>query len=337
VDFALWGGITPGEHLEQNIKQQIESGATALKAYMCDEDPDLPLLNDANILTTLNLMKDTNIMLGLHTENEGLLQSHLSRVKATGRNDPLAHAESRPSILEITDVDRAIQLAERTGGWVHMVHLNAILSAELVRRAKSRGVRVTAETCPHYLTLDLTDLKRLGPMAKCVPALRSREEVEELWTYLADGTIDCIASDHCGWTIASKQEGEKNIWDAPNGLTGVQTLLPVVITGARKRGFSWEDIARWTATKPAELWRLGPKKGSIQVGADADFAIIDPEVEWTLQSDDLLHAQQWSPFEGWTFRGKVVKTILRGEVIYDDETEEQVLAEPGYGQFLRPI
>jgi dihydroorotase-like cyclic amidohydrolase len=214
--------------------------------------------------------------------------------------------------------------------------LNAIESAELVRRAKARGVRVTAETCPHYLALDLTDLERLGPHAKCVPTLRSREQVEELWTYLADGTIDCIASDHCGWTLASKQAGVDNIWNAPNGLTGVQTMLSVMITEARKRDFSWEDIARWTATKPAELWRLGPKKGTIRIGADADFAIIDPELEWTLKAQDLLHAQRWSPFEGWTFHGRVVKTMLRGELIYDVEDPKKVLVEPGYGKFLKP-
>lgn len=336
VDFALWGGIIPGEGMKLSIREQVESGAAALKAYMCDEDPDLPLINDAEILQALESLSGSGIMLGLHTENEILLRDYLAQVQSTGRTDPRSHAESRPPILEAADVKKALRIAEETGGWIHIVHLNGIESAELVHHAKNRGVRVTAETCPHYLVLDLDDLERLGPLAKCVPALRSREEVEELWMYLADGTIDCIASDHCGWTTASKQSGIDNIWDAPNGLTGVQTSLPVVITEACRRGFSWEEIANWTATKPAELWRLSPKKGSIRIGADADFAIIDPDLEWTLQAADLLHAQPWSPFEGWTFQGKVVKTVLRGEVIYDDDAPEKVLVTPGYGQFMRP-
>ncbi len=337
VDFAMWGGIVPGDDIEQSIREQVESGAAGLKAYMCNEDPDLPLINDAEILQALESLGDSGIMLGLHTENDILLREYLAQVQSTGRSDPLAHAESRPPILESTDVNRAILLAEQTGGWVHIVHLNAVESAELVHRAKDRGVRITAETCPHYLALDLSHLELLGPHAKCVPALRNREEVEKLWMYLADGTIDCISSDHCGWTLASKQAGEDNIWDAPNGLTGIQTLLPLVITEARKRGFSWEDIANWTASNPGELWRLSPKKGSIRIGADADFAIVDPELEWTLQAEDLLHAQAWSPFEGWTFQGKVVKTLLRGEIIYDDGAPEKVLVTPGYGQFMRPI
>jgi dihydroorotase-like cyclic amidohydrolase len=304
VDYAMWGGVVPGDRMEENIQEQIDQGAVGFKGYMCADDPDLPLLTDAEIFHTLEWLKETDRMLGLHTENEKLLRHHLRQVQSAGRTDALAHAASRPPVLETTDVKRAIQLAEETGGWVHIVHLNAIESAALVKKAKEQGIRVTAETCPHYLTLDLNDLERLGPYGKCVPALRSREEVEELWTYLADGTIDCVASDHCGWTITSKEAGLENIWEAPNGLTGVQTLLPVMI---------------------------------IQVGVDADFAIVDQKAEWTLHADDLHHAQKWSPFERWTFRGKIVKTILRGEVIYDDDADEQVLAEPGYGQFLKPI
>lgn len=336
VDFAMWGGVTPGENLQENIVGQLANGAVAVKGYMCDEDPDLPLLGDSEILLALKSLKETEIMLGLHTENQKLLRYHLDQVRLTGRTDPLAHATSRPAILEATDVQRAIHLAEESGGWVHIVHMNSIESAALVKRAKERGVRITAETCPHYLSLDLQALERLGPYAKCVPALRSQEEVEELWSYLVDGTIDCVASDHCGWTTAAKDAGIGDIWKAPNGLTGVQTLLPVMITEARQRGFSWVDIANWTSMRPADLWHLGPKKGAIQVGADADFALIDPDFEWTLAAEDLLHAQKWSPFEGRKFRGKVVKTILRGEVIFDLELPDPITVEPGFGQFLKP-
>lgn len=336
VDFAMWGGVVPGERMAEAVREQVDAGAAGLKAYMCNDDPDLPMVDDADILQTLEILKEAGIPLGLHTENEPLLRHFLAKVQASGRRDPLAHAESRPPILEAADVNRAILLAEHTGGWAHIVHMNAVASAELVRRAKARGVHVTAETCPHYLSLDLDDLARLGTFAKCVPALRSREEVEQLWSYLADGTIDCITSDHCGWTIAYKESGGENIWKSPNGLTGIQTLLPVVITEARSRGHSWPQIARWTAENPAHIWRLSPRKGALRVGADADLAFVDPHRSWELRSEDLLNAQRWSPFEGKTFHGRVVKTMLRGQIIYDDDTPRRLLAEPGYGQFLAP-
>jgi len=333
VDFALWGGIGPGASPEA-VQGMAQAGAVAFKAYMCSGDPDLPMLNDAEILATLQILKEPDIMLGLHTENESLMQENLARVKETGRTDPLAHADSRPAVLEAVDVDRAIYLAEASGGWVHIVHMNAIESAELVRRAKARGVRVTAETCPHYLALDLDDLVRKGPYAKCVPALRSRSEVNALWEFLADGTIDCITSDHCGWTKKAKEGNGKDIWEAANGLTGVQTLLPVVITEARKRGFSWGDIARWTATNPARLWRLESRKGAIRIGADADLVLIDADSEWTVRTGDLLHAQKWSPFEGKALGARVTRTMLRGTTIYDHSHADKICIEPGFGQFI---
>jgi allantoinase len=336
VDFAMWGGLVPGARMADAIREQLDAGAASLKAYMCNDDPDLPMVDEADIYQALQILKETGAPLGLHTENEPLLRHFLAKVQATGRTDPLAHAESRPPILEAADVNRAILLAEQTGAWVHIVHMNAIASAELVRRAKARGLRLTAETCPHFLSLDLDDLARLGAFGKCVPALRSREEVDQLWEYMADGTIDCVASDHCGWTISYKQSGGDNIWKSPNGLTGAQTLLPVVITEARARGHSWPQIASWTAGAPARIWRLNPRKGEIRIGAHADLAFVDPERSWELRSGDLLNAQRWSPFEGRTFRGRVVKTMLRGQVIYDDEDPRRVLAEPGYGQFLAP-
>lgn len=336
VDFAMWGGVVPGEGMAEAVREQIDAGAAALKAYMCSDDPDLPMVDDADILQTLEILKEAGVPLGLHTENEALLRYFLAKVQSTGRMDPLAHAESRPPLLEAADVNRAILLAERTGGWVHIVHMNAIPSAELVRRAKARGARITAETCPHYLSLDLDDLARLGAFGKCVPALRSREEVDQLWEYLADGTIDCIASDHCGWTIGYKESGGDDIWKSPNGLTGAQTLLPVVITEARARGHSWSQIARWTASNPARIWGLSPRKGGIRVGAHADLAFVDPERRWELQSEEMLNNQRWSPFEGKTFQGRVVKTMLRGRLIYDDKRAPKVLAEPGDGQFLAP-
>jgi allantoinase len=182
--------------------------------------------------------------------------------------------------------------------------------------------------------LDHDDLKRLAGFAKCAPAIRDREEVERLWPYLADGTLDCVTSDHCGYTTESKERGRENIWLAPNGLSGVQTLLPVTISEARARGFSWPQIAELTASAPARLWRLAPRKGTITVGADADLAFVDPDRRWTVSSEELLHTHQWSPFAGRELQGRVVRTMLRGTTIYDDAHPERVRVSPGFGQFI---
>ncbi len=333
VDFALWGGVCAGQQARA-LDEQIAEGATGFKAFMCDSDPMFPGIDDAQLLATLEHLKETPYLFGLHAESNALLQAGLANLEQSGRTDPLAHHDSRPPIVEVEAVNRAIFFAEATGGWVHIVHLSTPAAAELVKRAKAHGVRVTAETCPQYLALDHDDLVRLAGYAKCAPAIRDREQVERLWPYLADGTLDCITSDHCGFTIASKERGRENIWLAPNGLSGVQTLLPVTISEARARGYDWPRIAELMATAPARLWHLSPRKGAIQVGGDADFAFVDPEQRWTVTNDDLLHAQRWTPFVDRQLQGRVVRTMLRGTTIYDDNHPERVLVAPGFGAFL---
>jgi len=333
VDFALWGGVCAGQEAAA-LDEQIAEGAVGFKAFMCDSDPTFPGVQDDQLLATLEHLKDTPYLFGLHAESDSLLHAGLRRMAETGRTDPRAHADSRPPIVEIEAVNRAIFFAEATGGWVHIVHLSTPGAAQLVRDAKERGVKVTAETCPQYLALDLDDLDRLAGFAKCAPAIRDREQVEALWTYVADGMIDCITSDHCGYSYESKKRGDDNIWLAPNGLSGVQTLLPVFISEARARGLSWEHIADVTATTPAELWHLAPRKGLIQIGADADLAIVDPDARWTVTNDGLEHSHKWTPFAGRELQGRVVRTMLRGTTIYRHDRDDRILVQPGFGQFL---
>jgi allantoinase len=333
VDFALWGGVVAGQRQEA-LDEQIAEGAVGFKAFMCDSDPMFPGVDDARLLDTLEHLKETPYLFGLHAESDALLQAGLARMQESGRTDPLAHHDSRPPIVEVEAVHRAIFFAESTGGWVHIVHLSTPDAAELVKQAKARGVRVTAETCPQYLALDHDDLQRLAGFAKCAPAIREREQVERLWPYLADGTLDCITSDHCGYTIEAKQRGQEDIWLAPNGLSGVQTLLPVTISEARARGYTWPQIAEQTAAAPARRVHLAPRKGTIQVGADADLAFIDPDRTRTVANEDLLHAHRWTPFVDRELKGRVVRTMLRGTTIYDDTHPDRVRVQPGFGQFI---
>lgn len=333
VDFALWGGVCGGQSA-QALDEQMAEGAAGFKAFMCDSDPMFPGIDDAQLLKTLEHLKDTPYLFGLHAESDALLRSGLADMQASGRTDPLAHHDSRPPIVEVEAVHRAIFFAEATGGWVHIVHLSTPDAAELVKQAKARGVRVTAETCPQYLALDHEDLQRLAGFARCAPAIRDRAQVERLWAYLDDGTIDCITSDHCGYTIESKERGRTSIWDAPNGLSGVQTLLPVTISEAKARGYSWPRIAELTASAPARLWHLAPRKGTIQVGADADLAFIDPGQVWTVTNDELLHSHRWTPFVDRELVGRVVRVMLRGTTIYDDTHPDRVQVGPGFGQFI---
>ena len=187
----------------------------------------------------------------------------------------MAHAESRPPIVEAEAVARAITLAESAGAWVHIVHLSSGDAADIVARARERGARVPADLSPVPRARPRRPA-RLGAFARCAPPIRDRSDVERLWARLADGTIDCITTDHCGFSFDTRLWGAEDIFQTPNGLPGIESFMPIVITEARARGFGWDDIARWTATAPARLWQLAPRKGAITVGADADLALVDP-------------------------------------------------------------
>lgn len=334
VDFALWGGVVPNQP-QKDILDQIQAGAVGFKAFLCSDDPDFLALDDATLKSTLELLKDSGRMLALHCENDALNRAGRERMQKQGRTDPAAYAESRPVINEEEAVNRVIFFAEKTGGWAHIAHMSSPDGAELVKRAKQRGIRITAETCPQYLALDIRDLLRLGPYGKCAPPLRTAEQVDRMWDYLADGTIDCITSDHCSWSKASKDPGFASIWEAPNGLPGVQTLLPAIITEGRRKGFTWERISQWCSEVPARLWHLEHVKGSISVGRHADLVLIDPERVWELRAEEILHTEQWSPFVGKQFKGRIVRTLVRGETVYQDGLPEKIAVRPGFGRFIK--
>jgi allantoinase len=333
VDFALWGGIIPGTS-DADITGMLEAGVVGFKAYMCDSDEEFPGIDDAQLLAAFRLLADSGVVIGLHAENHSLLRAGLAAMRDAGRSDPLAHAESRPSIVETEAVHRAIFFSRQTGMPIHIVHLSAPGSAALIKQAKNEGLPVTCETSAHYLTLDLDDLKRLGPFAKCAPALRSRNEVEELWDYVADRTIDCLATDHCAYTAESKRPGQNDIFQAPNGLPEIQTCLPVFVDEARRRGISWEVISQMTSLNPARIWGIDDRKGAIRVGADADLTVIDPSAEWTVHGEDLLQAQHWTQYENRIVRGRVILTLVRGTTVFDSASASPIRVQPGFGRFV---
>jgi allantoinase len=333
VDFALWGGVVE-EQPPNAIPDQLGAGAAALKAYMCGSDPLFPGIDDQRMLEAMTDLAPTSVMLGVHAENDVLLRAGVARMTSTGRTDPLAHADSRPSIVEIEAVARSIVLASSVGAHVHIVHLSTAGAAELVREAKRRGERVTAETCPHYLLLDRSDLERLGGFARCAPPLRTRDDVEGLWEAIRDGTIDCTTSDHCAFTGESRDPPDNSIWSATTGLPGVQTMLPLVASEARKRGFEWPRIVELTSAAPARLWGLEADKGRIVVGCHADLTFIDPRANWTIRGTDLVGAHRWTPFEGVELQVRVVRTMRRGVVVFDSSADASVVLTPGTGMFI---
>ncbi len=333
VDFALWGAAI-NQDLDK-IDEMIDEGVVAIKSFMAGSSPGFPAATDDTLLSVFERLATTGIPYGLHAENDQLLQAGIARMKAAGRKDPLAHAESRPPIVEVEAINRAIFFAEQTGGIAYICHVSTAGGFELIREAQARGSLVYGETCPQYLVMDEDDLIQRGPFARCAPAIRNRDQVEMLWDFVSDGTVDVISSDHCGYTIESKEAGLDDIWEAPLGLAGVQTMYPSIFDEMlNKRGLEIEDFVRLTAGNPARIFSLFPRKGSLELGADADIAIYDPNQLWEVRGDEMLHRNKWTPMDGREILGRVVRTIIRGNTVYTFEDGPAVLGERGSGKFL---
>ncbi|MFI5050277.1 MAG: allantoinase AllB [Gaiellales bacterium] len=331
IDFGLWGALTAPSIPE--IAGQHEEGAGGFKAFMPISDPSYPHVTDAEFLDGMREVKAVGGLVLVHAESDSLLQAGLARMKAEGRTDPMAHHESRPAFVEEEAVHRALYLAAHADVRIQIVHVSSPVSAELVKQEKLRGRPVSMEICPHHLTLDLDDLVRLGPYGVCAPALRERELVERLWSYVLDGTADCLISDHSAYTLAEKEGGWEDIFDALLGCQVIQETVPVVLDEAyHRRGMQLDAFARFASTTPARIAGLYPRKGTLLPGSDADIAIFDLDSEWVVDARSQQFSKNpWSPFDGRALRARVVRTLVRGETVYADG---EIVAEPGSGRFL---
>ena len=274
VDFGLWGALTAPSIPE--IAGQHRDGAAGFKAFMPISDPSYPHVTDAEFLEGMQAVKAVDGLVLVHAENDSLLQAGLARMQAAGRRDAMAHHEARPPFVEEEAVHRALYLAAHVGVRIQIVHVSSPVSADLVRREKAEGRPVSMEICPHHLLLDLGDLERLGPYGMCAPALRDRPLVEELWGSVLDGTADCLVSDHSAYTLAEKEAGWENIFDALLGCQVIQETVPLVLDEAfHRRGMTLDRFARFSSTNAARIVGLDPRNGTLLPGGDADIVLYD--------------------------------------------------------------
>jgi allantoinase len=331
TDFALWAGVLPQDM--NKIVKLYQLGCTSFKIFMNFAQDDYPFYDDYHLLKLMEEVSKINGLIGIHAENESICKNLTNIYKGENRG-PEYHTKSRPPIAELEAINRAVFFAKETGCRVHICHVSIPEGVELIEKARQEGANITIETCPHYLYLDENDIERCGGFAKCNPPLRDRKRVERLWKYVSMGFIDTIGSDHCAY---QEKEKDVNIWDAPGGFPGMDLILPILISeGVNKRDIGWNRIAEITSTNASKTFGLYPRKGSIRIGSDADFAIVDPECEWTFLAKDTYYKNKSSkyPCVGKTFKGKVRMTIVRGNIVYKDGN---VLAEPGYGSYIAAI
>ncbi|MZD06323.1 amidohydrolase family protein, partial [Streptomyces sp. SID5785] len=222
---------------------------------------------------------------------------------------------TRPRVSEDVAIRGLIDTAKRIGARIHILHLSSSDALPLIAAAKAEGVRLTVETCPHYLTLTAEEVPDGASEFKCCPPIREAANQDLLWQALADGTIDCVVTDHSPSTADLKTDDFATAW---GGISGLQLSLSAIWTEARKRGHSLEDVVRWMSERTSALVGLDDRKGAIAVGHDADFAVLAPEETFTVDPAELQHRNRVTAYAGKTLHGVVRSTWLRGERIVAD-------------------
>ena len=325
IDFAFFGAA--GSDKLEEIAKVAQENIIAFKTFF-HEPPEgrdkeftgLTMANDGKIYEGFKEVAKTGKILAIHAENNDIISGQIKKLRAEGKVSGLHHAESRPPISEIESVSMVLCLAEAIGTRVQLCHISTGKAAELVKQAKKKGQEVYLETCPHYLFLNESALEKLGPFAKCNPPLRKQEIVDDLWKYVQDGTVDIIGSDHGPFLTAEKETGYKDIFVAPAGFPGIDMRLPLMLTAVKQGKLTIERVIELISANPAKLYKLYPQKGAIQVGADADFVMVDLDKEFVVDRTQGYSkaADIARVYDGWTLTGLPTMTMVRGKVVMKD-------------------
>jgi len=314
VDVGFWGGVIPGNTSELALMKR--DGVVGFKCFLVPSGVDeFPHVTEADLREAMPELSRLDSLLIVHAELPGPIDEAARDEGST--SEYAAFLGSRPRQAENDAIELMIRLGREFGTRVHIVHLSSADAVPLIRKAQAEGVKISAETCPHYLHFAAETIPSGATEFKCCPPIRERENREQLWQGLADGTIGIVVSDHspCPGELKLAESGD--FLGAWGGIASLQLRLPVIWTEANKRGFSLLDLARWLCLGPAEQVGLQHRKGSIAPGSDADLIVWSPEAEFKVDKSVLRHRHQISPYIGETLSGVVQKTFLRGRKIYD--------------------
>ncbi len=312
VDVAFWGGFVPGN--ARALEPLTKMGVLGFKCFLSPSGVDeFSHVSEADLREAMPTLARLQVPLLAHAELPAKLVDPVG--EATSYETWL---NSRPPESECAAIDLLVALAAASGARVHVVHLAAADALGILEAARTAGLPVTVETCPHYLTFAAEDIARGATAFKCAPPIRAKHHRERLWQALGSGSIDLIATDHSPAPPGLKSIADGDFLRAWGGIASLELGLRAVWTGAAARGYGLPEVARWTAEAPARLAGLDRTKGSIALGRDADLVVWDPDAEEVVHPARLHHRHPVTPYAGMRLKGRVRKTLLRGELVFDE-------------------
>jgi allantoinase len=330
VDWAAWGGVV---HDNQNdIEALAAAGVPGFKCFLIHPGiDDFTMVNEQQLRLALPHVARTGLPLLVHAELPGPIDRATEALATADWSRYSTYLQSRPDEAELAAIRLMLSLCREYGFRLHIVHLSTSKALSELCAARAEGLRVSIETCPHYLHLAAEIIPNGATLYKCAPPVRSRSNCEKLWQALRDGTIEFVVTDHSPCPTAMKRLTEGNFRTAWGGIASLSVALPLMWTEASKRGFTLLDLVQWMAAGPARLAGCETRKGRIAPGYDADFVVFDPDREFIVTEDKLHYRHPVSPYLGETLRGLVKATYLRGSPVF---AEGEFPGEPAGREYI---
>jgi allantoinase len=317
VDWMAWGGVVADN--QGDIEALAAAGAAGFKCFLIHPGIDsFTMVTESQLRAALPALARTGLPLLVHAELPGPIDLATGNLADADWSCYRTYLQSRPEQAEVLAIRMLLSLCRKYRFPLHIVHLSAASALPELRAARSEGLPVSVETCPHYLHVSAETIPNGSTVYKCAPPIRNRENREKLWQALREGTIDLVATDHSPCPPEMKRLGEGNFRTAWGGIASLSIALPVMYTEASIRGFSLSDIARWMAQAPAKLAGCDIRKGRIAKGYDADFVVFDTESEFVVTHERLYFRHPLCPYLGEELRGVIKATYLRGVPVFSD-------------------
>ncbi|MBC7194360.1 MAG: dihydroorotase family protein [Caldisericia bacterium] len=338
-DYALYGGIT-GDMIRERKFKDIEDlyseGVVGFKIYAYTSAPYFESLNYGEMLELFKYFKKDDIIYTLHAEDYSITK-HFMDIAQKEKN--LSEGEkwifARPYLSEVISILVASRLIKDTNSRLNITHISTSEGVKIVKEGKEKGLKIRCETTPHHLLLTYDDLIKNPKLVKTSPPVRCYENRELMWLFLKDGSIDGVCSDHFAgeW---EKEKDKENIFDVAAGISGIDTIFPLIFSeGVIKGKITLNRFVEIMSENPAKFFKLYPQKGKIDIGSDADLVFIDKNRVWEIKGENFYSKGKYTPFEGKKVYGKVVKTMIRGEIVFDEN--KGFLVDKGYGKFIKRI
>ncbi|MGI6423660.1 MAG: allantoinase AllB [Tepidanaerobacteraceae bacterium] len=341
IDFCFYAGA--GSSNIEEIPKLAECGVVGFKTFLMPPPPGrekefygLCTLDEKSLKELFGIIGKENLLLAIHAEDQEIIKTETELIQKSGRKDLEAFGFSRPPISEIRAVKKIIKNLGKANTKILICHVSTPEVIDNIQCAKQYGLKVYSETCPHYLLLNVEEAKKYGGFARVKPPIRQEALRQQLWQKYEKGLIDIVSSDHAPYTIVEKNVKEGDIWKALDGIPGLELTLPLLLNKVNSGEITYNHIAGTFSENPAKILGIYPKKGSLDIGSDADLTIVNPNLKSQIKLDKLYTKSRESAavYENWELSHTIIYTLCRGQIVFDNG---KIVGKPGYGEYITPL